>query len=214
LSRRLNRVTDAIKCPSCGEEIEIGTDSCPECDQPLCPQCGAAVSEDDPACPACGHEFTFTCPDCEAEVGVEDMICPNCGLEFFGEPEALVVEIPPELAETEEVKETEKTWHCPRCEIELPGGVDLCPSCGQELCPKCGAAVDGQWLDCQACGYKFTFTCPDCGGEVEPEDMSCPNCGLEFVLVVECPKCGLEILEEDVEVCPDCGYDLMSLVEE
>ncbi len=80
-----------MKCPSCGEELEPGTDFCPACDQPLCPKCGAAVSEDDLTCPACGHEFTSTCPRCEAEVEAEDTVCPNCSLKFYKETEEPVV---------------------------------------------------------------------------------------------------------------------------
>ena len=141
-----------------------------------CPTCGFRVDTNEQSCPRCGNEFRddtrFECPFCGdlVQSGLDE--CPSCHVSYseFKEraaPKAsndsidsLLMEII--KLEATSVKDEEKRFSCPKCDLLLEGTETACPRCGKDLdvevalqCPVCGALVGAGDTRCGECGTVF-----------------------------------------------------------
>jgi RNA polymerase subunit RPABC4/transcription elongation factor Spt4 len=81
---------EMARCPSCGERIERGRETCPACGKPAAPAAGDGEAQK-PACAKCGELLEpgwRVCPVCKSPIGEppkeeEDGACPSCGREVL-----------------------------------------------------------------------------------------------------------------------------------
>ncbi len=141
-----------------------------------CPTCGFRVDTNESSCPRCGNEFKddtkFECPFCGDLVksGLDE--CPSCHISYSefksrAAPKATEDSIDSLLMEiikleSTSVKEEEKRFSCPKCDLLLEGTETECPRCGKDLdvevalqCPVCGSLVGMNDVRCRECGTVF-----------------------------------------------------------
>ena len=141
-----------------------------------CPTCGFRVDTNEQSCPRCGNEFRddtrFECPFCGDLVHSGLDKCPSCHVSYSefkarAAPKAaddsidsLLMEII--KLEATSVKDEEKRFSCPKCDLLLEGTETHCPRCGKSLdveialqCPVCGALVGARDHRCGECGTVF-----------------------------------------------------------
>jgi len=141
-----------------------------------CPTCGFRVDTNETSCPRCGNEFKddtkFECPFCGdlVQSGLDE--CPSCHVSYSefksrAAPKAtddsidsLLMEII--KLESTSIKEEEKRFSCPKCDLLLEGT--------ETQCPRCGKGLD----------VEVALQCPVCGGLVGANDVRCGECGTVF----------------------------------
>jgi len=83
-----------VNCPSCGTEVTMGSEVCPECGVSIselfrrkCPNCGELNEVDSDKCSKCGHSFaeeearelSYNCSSCGYQSDTFFAVCPVCG---------------------------------------------------------------------------------------------------------------------------------------
>jgi len=141
-----------------------------------CPTCGFRVDTNEETCPRCGNVFQegtlFECPFCGDLVPSGLDQCPSCHVSYSefkarAAPKAandsidsLLMEII--KLEATSVREEEKRFSCPQCDLLLEGTETQCPRCRKALdvevalqCPVCGSLVGAGDAKCAECGTAF-----------------------------------------------------------
>ncbi len=169
MSRDMKRL---FGCPVCGFRVTGSEDSCPRCGTVYgkgtlfeCPFCGVHVAPSSPKCPSCRvsyEEFNTRASEAHSDESIDTLLTDIISFE------------------SEQVRQEDKRFSCPRCSWMLDGS--------EEKCPKCGVGFQDA----------VCYQCPICAAMVGADSSRCPDCGTLFG-EPEVPAEGQAVPEADAE---------------